>query len=164
MHCQSGKDVTMEVETFTPPTKRYICRMIHSVPVIDFVGVLQVQSLEIGSIEVDLQPIPAVRFVLKQNKPYPILVSGHLAGEVYAYCAAALEKEIGDIDVKIACVPLLDINQNLHAAASSIAWYTSRRLREHAAASMQDMPEKGVQHKFKTCGTPFIVVAKSGKP
>jgi hypothetical protein len=137
--------------------------MIHSVPVIDFVGVLQVKSLEIGSIEVDLQPIPAVRFVLKQNKPYPILVSGLLAGEVYAYCAAALEKDIVDIDVKIACVPLLDVNRNLHAAASSIAWYTSRNLRDHAALGILDVFEKGAQRKFKTCGAPFIVMVKSGK-
>jgi hypothetical protein len=60
------------VETFTSPIPQYIGGMIHSISVIDFVGILQVNSLELGSIEVNLQPVPAVRLVLKQNKSYSI--------------------------------------------------------------------------------------------
>ena len=58
--------------------------MPHAVPVIDFIGVLQVNSLVLGTIEVNAQPIPAVKFLLKQNQPYLILASGHQAGEIYA--------------------------------------------------------------------------------
>jgi hypothetical protein len=137
--------------------------MNHSVPVIDFVGVIEINSLELGSIAMDAQPIPAVRFLLKQNKSYSILASGHLAEEVYAYCAAALEMGIRGIDVKIACVLIMDIKGSLHAAVSSISWYTSRNLREHVAVSILDVFEKGTESNFKTCDTPFIVVEKSGK-
>lgn len=129
----------------------------------DFLGVIEINSLEIGSIEMDAQPIPAVRFLLKQNKPYLILASGHLAEEIYAYCVAAFEKGIKGIDVKIACVLIMDIKGSLHAAVSSIGWYTSRNLREHVAISILDVFERGTKSNFKTCDTPFIVVEKSGK-
>jgi hypothetical protein len=130
--------------------------MIHSVPAIDFTGVLRVNSLEIGSIEVNAQSIPAVRFVLKQNKPYPILVSGHQAGEVYAYCAAALEKDIRDINVKTACTLLMDIDGNLHTITTHITWYTSSTLREHAAARMLDIFDTGASGEFKMSEVPFM--------
>ena len=132
--------------------------MIHSVPAIDFVGALRVNSLEIGRIEVNDQSIPAVRFVLKQNKPYPILVSGHQAGEVYAYCAAALEKDIRDINVKIACTLLMDIDGNLHTITTHITWYTSSTLREHAAARLLNIFEKSTQSAFNTNDIPFIKI------
>jgi len=132
--------------------------MIHSVPAIDFVGALRVNSLEIGRIEVNDQSIPAVRFVLKQNKPYPILVSGHQAGEVYAYCAAALEKDIRDINVKIACTLLMDIEGNLHTITSRLTWYTSSTLREHAAARMLDIFDHGASGEFKSSDVPFMKI------
>ena len=132
--------------------------MIHSVPAIDFTGVLRVNSLEIGSIEVNAQSIPAVRFVLKQNKPYPILVSGHQAGEVYAYCAAALEKDIRDINVKIDCTLLMDVDGNLHTITTHITWYTSSALREHAAARMLDIFDHGASGEFKTSDVPFMKI------
>ena len=132
--------------------------MIHSVPAIDFVGALQVNSLEIGRIEVNDQSIPAVRFVLKQNKPYPILVSGHQAGEVYAYCAAALEKDIRDINVKIACTLLMDIDGNLHTITTHITWYTSSTLRKHAAARMLDIFDHGASGEFKSSDVPFMKI------
>ena len=132
--------------------------MIHSVPAIDFVGALRVNSLEIGRIEVNDQSIPAVRFVLKQNKPYPILVSGHQAGEVYAYCAAALEKDIRDINVKIACTLLMDIDGNLHTITTHITWYTSSTLREHAAARMLDIFDHGASGEFKSSDVPFMKI------
>ena len=132
--------------------------MIHAVPVIDFVGVLQVDSLELGTIEVNAQPIPAVKFLLKQNQPYLILASGHLAGEVYAYCTVALEKGIGEIDMKIACTLIMDIEGNLHTVTSQITWYTSSTLRELAAARILNIFEKGAQGGFKTTEVPFIKI------
>ena len=132
--------------------------MIHSVPAIDFTGVLRVNSLEIGSIEVNAQSIPAVRFVLKQNKPYPILVSGHQAGEVYAYCAAALEKDIRDINVKITCTLLMDVNGILHTITTHITWYTSSTLRDHAAARMMNIFDNGASGEFKTSEAPFMKI------
>lgn len=132
--------------------------MIHAVPVIDFVGVLQVDSLEIGTIEVNAQPIPAVKFLLKQNQPYLILASGHQAGEIYAYCIVALEKGIGEIDMKIACTLIMDVDGNLHTITSRLTWYTSSTLREHAAARFLNIFEKSAQGEFKTSDVPFIKI------
>ena len=130
--------------------------MIHAVPVIDFVGVLQVGSLELGTIEVNAQPIPAVKFLLKQNQPYVILASGHQAGEVYAYCTVALEKGIGEIDMKIACALIRDVDGNLHTITSCLTWYSSSEIREQAAARILNIFEKAVQGGFKTSDVPFI--------
>ena len=132
--------------------------MIHAVPVIDFVGVLQVESLELGTIEVNAQPIPAVKFLLKQNQPYLILASGHQAGEICAYCAVALEKKIGEIDMKIACTLIMDVDGNLHTITSRLTWYTSSTLRELAAARILHIFEKGVQEEFKKSEVPFIKI------
>jgi len=132
--------------------------MTHAVPVIDFVGVLQVGSLVLGTIEVNAQPIPAVRFLLKQNQPYLILASGHQAGEVYAYCAVALEKRIGEIDMKIACTLIMDIDGNLHTITSRLTWYTSSTLRKHAAARILHIFENELQGEFKTSDVPFIKI------
>ena len=130
--------------------------MIHAVPVIDFVGVLQVGSLELGTIEVNAQPIPAVKFLLKQNQPYLILASGHQAGEICAYCVVALEKGIGEIDMKLACTLIMDIEGNLHTVTSQITWYTSSTLREHAAVRILDIFGKGEMGEFGSCDTPFM--------
>ncbi len=132
--------------------------MIHAVPVIDFVGVLQVGSLELGTIEVNAQPIPAVKFLLKQNQPYLILASGHQAGEIYAYCVVALEKGIGEIDMKIVCTLIMDIDGNLHTITSRLTWYTSSTLRELAAARMLDIFDNGVSGEFKTSDVPFMKI------
>jgi hypothetical protein len=132
--------------------------MTHAVPVIDFVGVLQVGSLVLGTIEVNAQPIPAVKFLLKQNQPYLILASGHQAGEICAYCAVALEKGIGEIDMKIACTLIMDVDGNLHTITSQITWYTSSTLREHAAARILHIFEKGALGGFKTTEVPFIKI------
>jgi len=132
--------------------------MIHAVPVIDFVGVLQVGSLEIGTIEVNAQYIPAVKFLLKQNQPYLILASGHLAGEIGAYCAVALEKGIGEIDMKIVCTLIMDVENNLHMVTTQISWYTSSILREHAATRILNIFERGAQGEFKTSDIPFIKI------
>ena len=130
--------------------------MIHAVPVIDFVGVLQVNSLELGTIEVNAQPVPAVKFLLKQNQPYFILASGQKAREIYAYCIVALEKGIGEIDMKIVCTLIMDIEGNLHTITSCLTWYTSSALREHVAARMQDIFDNGASGGFKTSEIPFM--------
>jgi hypothetical protein len=130
---------------------------------IDFVGVVQVNELELGNIEINAQSIPAVRFVLKQNRSYPILASGHLAGELYAYCAAALEQGIEGLDVKIACALMLDIHGDSHLIATDISWYSSRELRRQAATGILDVFEKGNRSLFETCDEPFIVMVKSEK-
>jgi hypothetical protein len=137
--------------------------MFHAVPVIDFTGSIQVRSLEIGSVEVNEQPIPAVRFLLDQNQSYPILAFGYQVGEIYAYCASALEMDMEDIDVKISCTLLTDIKGNLHVITSSFAWYTSNAFRENVAARIRHVFEKTAKGEFKICTVPFIVV-KSGMP
>ncbi len=130
--------------------------MPHTVPVIDFIGALQVDSLELGAIEVNTQPIPAVKFLLKQNKPYLILASGHQAGEIYAYCTVALKNGIGEIDIKIACTLIMDTEGNLHTITSCLTWYTSSTLREHAAARMLNIFDIGPSREFKTSEVPFM--------
>jgi hypothetical protein len=132
--------------------------MIHAIPVIDFVGVIQAKSLEIGIIEMNGQPIPAVRFLLVQNQPYPILAFGTQAGEVFAYCASALENGMENIDVKITCNLITDVIGSLHVTTSSIAWYTSREVRDNVAVRILNISEKGANGEFKTRATPFIVV------
>ena len=132
--------------------------MIHAVPVIDFIGALQVESLELGTIDVNAQPIPAVKFLLIQNQPYLILASGHQAREIYAYCAVALEKAISELDVKLTCTLIMDVNGNLHTITSRITWYTSSTLREHAAARLLNIFEKSAQGEFKISDVPFIKI------
>jgi len=132
--------------------------MIHAIPVIDFVGLLQVNSLELGTIEVNAQPVPAVKFLLKQNQPYFILASGQQAGEIYAYCLVAQEKGIGEIDMKIVCTLIMDIDGNFHTITSRLTWYTSCALREHAAARMLDIFDHGVSGEFKTSDVPFMKI------
>jgi hypothetical protein len=132
--------------------------MIHAVPVIDFVGVLQVDSLELGTIEVNAQSIPAVKFLLNQNQAYAILAYGCQAGEILAYCDAALERDERDINVKIACSLLMDVDGNLHTITSHITWYTSSKLREHAAVRILDVFEKGGKGEFKASAAPFMKI------
>jgi hypothetical protein len=135
--------------------------MPHAVPVIDFIGVLQVNSLVLGTIEVNAQPIPAVKFLLKQNQPYLILASGHQAGEIYAYCTTALEKGISEIDMKITCTLTMDVDGNFHTITSRLTWYTSSSLREHAAARVLNIFEKGARGEFETCAAPFMKIKSS---
>jgi hypothetical protein len=129
-----------------------------SVPDVDFVGAMNVESLEIGVVELKKQSIPAVRFSVHKNQQYSILASGHQAGEIYAYCAVALEHGIKDIDVKMACALLMDASGALHMTVSKITWYTSSDLRERAAVKLLNVFEKGAQKKFKVCSTPFMKI------
>ena len=132
--------------------------MIHAAPDVDFVGALQVESLEIGLIQKGTQPIPAVRFVLHQNQPYTILAAGQHTGEIYAYCDAALDGGMGCIEVKIMGALLVDVDAHPHILTTSLTWYAPKALREQAAARRKNIYEKGMRDKFKVCDAPFMTI------
>lgn len=63
-----------------------------------------------------------------------------------------------EIDMKIACTLIMDIEENLHTVTSQITWYTSSTLHEHAAARILNIFEKGALGGFKTTEVPFIKI------
>ncbi|HRJ59209.1 MAG TPA: hypothetical protein PLV64_23215 [Anaerolineales bacterium] len=117
--------------------------MIRSAPTIDFHGALQVRSLEVGSLLLNDQSVPAVRFTLKQNQTYPLLASGQEAGQIFAYCAAALEHGIEEIHSRITSVLVTDTQGGPHVVVSEVTWFTSNRLREQAASRILRILEGG---------------------
>ncbi len=131
--------------------------MIRAAPVIDFVGLVQVGSLEVGTIQLNTTSTPAVKILLQQNQSvYPILASNHLAGEVYAYCTAAHEQGIPEINIRTSCSLVMDIEQKIYVIASSVTWFTSSTLRRQASAKItQVVPQRNADAHF-TCWTePF---------
>jgi hypothetical protein len=60
--------------------------------------------------------------------------------------------------MKLACTLIMDVDRNLHTVTSQITWYTSSTLREHAAARILHIFEKGALGGFKTCEDPFIKI------
>ena len=131
--------------------------MIRASPIIDFVGSIQVKTLEIGTIHLNTKPAPAIRIKLQQSQSvYPILVSGHIAGEVYAYCVAAHEQDIQAIASKVSGSLVMDDEQRLHVVASNVTWFTSSILRERAAAKIVHILDHGqAETKFIRCLEPF---------
>jgi len=131
--------------------------MIRAAPMIDFVGSLQVKTLEIGTIHLNANPAPAIRIKLQQSQSvYPILASSHVAGEVYAYCVAAHEQDILEIDAKVSSSLVMDEEQRLHVVASHVIWFTSSTLREKAAEKIVHILDHGqVETKFIRCTEPF---------
>ena len=131
--------------------------MIRAAPMIDFVGSLQVKTLEIGTIHLNTKPTPAIRIKLQQSQSvYPILASSHLAGEVYAYCVAADEQDILEMDSKVSGSLVIDDMQRLHVVASNVTWFTSSILRERAAAKIVHILDHGqAETKFIRCEEPF---------
>lgn len=131
--------------------------MIRAAPMIDFVGSIQVKTLEIGTIYLNTKPAPAIRIKLQQSQSvYPILASSHVAGEVYAYCVAAHEQDILEIDSKVSGSLVMDDEQRLHVVASNVTWFTSSALREKAAAKIVHILDHGqVETKFIRCTEPF---------
>jgi len=131
--------------------------MIRAAPMIDFVGSIQVKTLEIGTIHLNTKPAPAIRIKLQQSQSvYPILASSHVAGEVYAYCVAAHEQDILEIDAKVSGSLVMDDEQRLHVVASHVIWFTSSTLREKAAEKIVHILDHGqVETKFIRCLEPF---------
>lgn len=131
--------------------------MIRAAPMIDFVGSIQVKTLEIGTIHLNTKPAPAIRIKLQQSQSmYPIFASSHVAGEVYAYCVAAHEQDILEIDAKVSGSLVMDDEQRLHVVASHVIWFTSSTLREKAAEKIVHILDHGqVETKFIRCTEPF---------
>jgi hypothetical protein len=86
---------------------------------------------------------------------YPILASSHLAGEVYAYCTAAHEQGIPEINIRTSCSLVMDVEQKMHVFVSTVTWFTSSTLRQQASAKIVQVPQGNADAHF-TCWTkPF---------
>lgn len=134
--------------------------MIRSAPSIDFHCALQVRSLEVGSILLNDQSIPAVRFMVKQNQVYPLLANGQEAGQIFAYCAAALDHGIEEINSRITSVLVTDTRGNPHVVVSDVTWFTSNQLREQAASRILRVLE-GDNGDFPYLQDPFAYIRAS---
>lgn len=138
--------------------------MIHSAPTIDLMGLIQVHSLEVGTLNLNNQTVPGVRLRIQQQpgRDYPILASGQVAGEIYAYCAAALEFQVEEIDGQIHGMLILDAQQRLHILGTAVSWFTSSAFRERATAKILRILQGGDPAGFTRCAEPFAVVHSGG--
>jgi hypothetical protein len=109
-------------------------------PVVDFDGVVLVEKLEIGSVVISGQRIPAIRFVLRQSgQEYRILATGKLSGEVYAYSLAAVHRGWKGLEARVLAFPRPIRGDELAFVASGnehssgITWYSGSELRAEAA-------------------------------
>jgi hypothetical protein len=68
-----------------------------------------------------MQPLPAAKFLLKQNQGHFILASGHQAGEMCTNCAIAREKGVGEIDMKLDRILIMDIDGSLFTVTSRLS-------------------------------------------
>ncbi len=80
--------------------------MKRSDPVVDFNGVVLVNSLEIGAVVLDSQRVPSVRFVIKQSmQRYCLLATGRQSVEIYAYAQAALKLGWSGLEAHVVALP-----------------------------------------------------------
>jgi len=135
--------------------------MIHAAPQVDFSGVALVESLEVGIAKVNGRSAPAVRFHLEQSgNKYPIMASGHVAAEIYAYCLAAAKGGGKEIHAKVMGTLLMDVGGNAVISATSVVWYTSAEMREQAANSILGVFDKKERDatRFKFCTKPLVEI------
>lgn len=106
--------------------------MHRGTPVIYFNGVLLVDTLETGSIQVISQSIPAIRITVKQITRYPVIAHGRIAAEIYAYCFAAHQKGYENLEAYSPCYLIADQHKNMLPVIASITLYISAALREES--------------------------------
>ncbi|MEI6291967.1 MAG: hypothetical protein WCP19_16215 [Chloroflexota bacterium] len=107
--------------------------MYRGTPVTNFNGAVLVDSLEVGSIIVSNQNIPAVRITIRQMVSYPVLAHGSVAGEIYAFCFMAHENGDFKLEAYTPCYLIADQNGALVPVIASVTWYVSSALREKSA-------------------------------
>lgn len=111
--------------------------MIHSAPTLDINGAILSEYLETGLVELNGHTLPAIRAIVRQGRhAYPVIATAHEAGELYAYCLAAREKEIDEINVKVSCTLLPDTQGNLVTVATGMSWFASTAIREKATQNL----------------------------
>ena len=113
--------------------------MHRGTPVTNFNGAFLVNTMEIGSIIVSKQNIPAVRIVIQQMNSYTVLAHGSIAGEIYAYCFLAKENGDSKLEAYAPCYLIADQNSALVPVVASITWYVSSALREKSADRVLDV-------------------------
>ncbi len=107
--------------------------MHRGAPVTNFNGAFVVKSLEVGSIIVSKQRIPAVRIAVRQITSYTVLAHGAVAAEIYAYCHTAYEQGETRLEAYTPCYLIADQHGNLAPVVASVTWYVSSALREESA-------------------------------
>ena len=132
-------------------------------PVVDFDGVVLVEKLEIGSVVIDKQRIPAIRFSLRQNgQEYRILATGRLSGEVYAYSLAALQRGWKGLEARVLAFPRPIQGDELAFVASSnehgggITWYSGSELRAEAAKYLVGVLNGELKPAWPVVDQPFF--------
>jgi hypothetical protein len=130
------------------------------IPLALFTGKLDISSLQVGTILLKAQPVPAVRINLHQMDAYPLVAHGKLAGEIYAYCKAAIQQPDTSnrhLEVYAPCHLVRDAQSGqLSALVQNIIWYTSEDLRSKAAESLLDVLSGRGGESFQFCNEPFL--------
>jgi hypothetical protein len=122
---------------------------------IGFSGKFIVHSLQAGIVLVKNQPAPAVQITLLQIQSYPVLAHGRLAGEIYAYCLAALEKKEHHLEVYAPAYLMVGVDGRLFPLVSSITWYVSPAVRDSAVSKVVETLNGKKEERFQLRQDPF---------
>ncbi len=129
------------------------------IPFALFSGKFDISSLQVGTILLKNQPVPAVRINLYQMDAYPLVAHGKLAGEIYAYCRAAIQQPENNrhLEVVAPCHLVRDAQSGqLSALVQNIIWYTSENVRVKAAEALLEILDGKGGESFQFCNEPFL--------
>ncbi|MCX7756098.1 MAG: hypothetical protein N2117_12785 [Anaerolineales bacterium] len=124
-----------------------------------FLGFILPNSLELGSVLVGGQPVPAARVRLRQRTgEYEIIAVGsRFPAEFYAYCAAAETKRLDSLHVFITAHLIPETSGGQVSVVSGCWWYAPEAVRRVAPHHLMQF-SKG-DDRFRFVAEPFARIA-----
>ena len=114
--------------------------MFLGAPVINFNGEFIVDSLSLGSVQVGGSKIPALRIIIQQVNPYPVLASQDKYFEILAYCMIAKKYDMQRISAYTPCV-LMQSDKQATPLVTHVTWYLPKNLHHQAQREMDHIQQ-----------------------